>query len=199
MSLEYDEIVKKVDNLLDTHPNATLPVVAEKLQLSGQAIEEALKRVEGVTFREFQSNKRLVQAFHQLGAMSPAADGPYEENRARHRFIIPKAAVRYRMSGFWHKESEFSSQCPLVDISRKGLAFLSDQLAAVNRRISLILKFPGEEALQLEGRVVYAIATGIIGYRYRMGVEFLPFADKRGCNTLTSFDILVRLEEIHAR
>jgi hypothetical protein len=197
MDLSCEEIVKKIDIYLDAHPNIALPIVAEKLHMSGQAIEEALKKVEGVTFREFQSNKRLVQAFAQLGELSPAADGPYEEKRARRRFIIPKATVRYRMSGFWYRKSELSSPCPLVDISRDGLAFLGDQSVLAKKRISLIIQFPGEEALQVKGSVVYTIATGIAGFRYRIGVTFSPFDDKRGCNTLASLNVLARLEEIY--
>jgi hypothetical protein len=197
MDLSHDEIVQKVDAHLDAHPNAALPIVAEKLQLASQAIEEALNKVEGVTFQEFQSNKRLAQAFEQLGEMSTATNGPYEIARARRRLIMPKTTVRYRLPGFWRRKSEFSNRCPLIDVSKDGLAFLADHGPRPQKRISLILKFPGEEALQVHGCVVYAVATGIIGYRYRIGVKFLPFADKRGCNSLKSLDVLAKLEEIH--
>jgi hypothetical protein len=195
MDMSQDRIVQIVDAHLAAHPNAALPTVAEKLQVTCQAIEEALNKIEGSTFREFQSNKRLVQAFRQLGEMSPAVNGPCETKRVRQRFIIPKVSVRYRFPGFWRRKREFSNQCPLVDIGRDGLAFLSDNSASPNKRISLILKFPGEEALQVHGRVAYAIATGIAGYRYRIGIEFFAFADKRGCNTPASLDVLARLEE----
>jgi hypothetical protein len=199
MGLNHDEIVRQVDAILDSHPNAIVRIVAQKLQVTSQAIEEALNKVQETTYLEFQSNKKLARAFGQLGEISPATDGPYEMVRVRRRFMVPKTTVRYRLSGFWQRKSEFSNQFPLVDISCSGLAFLADQLVNPKKRISLVLKFPGEEALQFHGRVVYAIATGIIGYRYRIGVELFPFTNKRGCNTLKSLDFLARLEKIHSQ
>ncbi len=62
----------------------------------------------------------------------------------------------------------------------------------------MLLKLPEEEgALQLEGRVVYAVATGIAGFRYRIGIQFSPFTERRGCNTLKALDILAHIEKTY--
>jgi hypothetical protein len=196
MDANYNELVQKVDSLLDVHPNATLPIIAEKLQTTSRIVEEALREIEGLTFQEFQANKRLEQAFNQLGEMSPAANGPYEVTRVRRRILIPKATVRYRIFGFWRRKTDFSNQCPLVDVSRDGLAFLSDLAQKPREKILLLLRIPTEpDALQIRGHVVYSVATGIIGYRHRIGVRFFPFAEKRGCNSPKALDVLVKLEE----
>jgi hypothetical protein len=95
------------------------------------------------------------------------------------------------MRRFWTRNQSYSNPLPLVDLSRGGLALLSDAALATDKRISLWLQFPekGEE-LRLEGTTVYAVATGIAGFRYRVGIQFLPFADRRGCNDPKVLDLL---------
>ena len=139
-----------------------------------------------------------MQVFKQLGEISPAANGPYETRRARQRLTIPKTTVEYQVHHFLKRKTSFSHRCPLMDLSGGGLAFLADQALKPKDRVSLLLKFPGDEEIpRLEGRVVYALATGIAGYRYRIGVQFLPFTGGRGCNTLKAREILSALEKTH--
>jgi AraC-like DNA-binding protein len=198
MSLDSHEVVQKVDSHLATHPNASLQIVAERLGIAGKLIEEALREVEGVSFQEFRTSKRLMQAFEQLGEINSPTNGPFRQNRARRRWIIPKTTVRYQMRTLWIRRSNLSNQCPLIDLSNDGLAFLADHALRPGKQISLLLKFPGgEEIPRLEGRIVYVVATGIAGYRYRVGVQFLPFADRRGCNALKALDVLVDLEKTY--
>jgi hypothetical protein len=199
MSEDRIEIVQKVNSQLAAHPNATLLIIADRLGTTEQIIEDALREIEGLSFQEFRANKRLEQAFRQLGELSIAANGPWETIRARQRLTIPKATVQYRIHSFWTRKTSFSSRCPLVDISRDGLAFLADQTAEPRKQISLLLKLPGEEeTLQLEGQVVYAVATGIAGFRYRIGVLFLPFSKRKSDNTLKALDILTNIEKTYA-
>jgi hypothetical protein len=198
MDIDYGEIFRNVDRQLAAHPNVSPRIIAERLGVTVKTIEEALREIEGVTFQEYRDRKRLEQAFRQLGELSPAADGPYEITRVHQRWLFPKTTVRYRVHRFRIRKSDYSGQCPLVDLSRSGLAFLADQALEPPRRLSMQLKFPGgEETVQLEGRVVYSVATGIAGYRYRVGVQFLPFAERRGFNSPKILDTLVELEKMH--
>jgi len=200
MTLNSREVVQKVDSQLTSHPNAALKIIAERLGIAAQIIEESLHEVEGLSFHEFRANKRLAQAFDQLGENSPALIGPYETPRGRRRVIIPKTTVRYQPHSplHWMRKSSYSTQCPLVDLSRDGLAFLTDHAPMPEKQVSMLLKFPGgEEVPRLKGRVVYAVATGIAGYRYRVGVQFLPFVDRRGCNAIKVLDLLVNLEQTY--
>jgi hypothetical protein len=199
MSLDCDEVVRKVDSQIRSHPNMSLRIIAERLGTTEQVIEDAFHKVEGLSFQEFKDNKRLAQAFEQLGEFSPAADGPYEITRTRQRFTISKATVKYQTYRFWIRKSSGSPRCPLVDLSGEGLAFLADQTLKPKSRVSLLLAFPGEEELlRLEGLVVYAVATGIAGYRYRIGIQFLPFTGGKGCNSREALDILANLEKTYA-
>jgi hypothetical protein len=198
MTYDSREVIRKLDAHLAAHAKTTLQIAAERLGISGEVIEAALREQEGVSFQEFLANKRLEQAFKQLGERSPAADGPYEITRARKRVLIPKTTVKYQVHGFLFRKSEYSNQCPLVDLSSEGLAFLSDEAPKPPKRVSLLLKFPGGESeLRVEGQVVYLVATGIAGYRYRVGIRFLPFDQRRGCNDPKTLDILHNLEKTY--
>jgi hypothetical protein len=78
------------------------------------------------------------------------------------------------------------------------LAFLADQDPGHKKRISMVLKLPGEEGvLQIEGCIMYAVATGIAGFRYRIGVQFMAFSDRKGYNTRKALDVLTRIEETY--
>jgi hypothetical protein len=196
MTWDSREIFQKIDSHLTSHPHATLQAVAEKLGITGQIIEAVLRDMESVSFREFLENKRLAQAFKQLGAGETAASGPWEKQRTRPRAIIPKTTVKYRIPSFWIRNRSYSDPCPLVDLNSGGLAFLADQAPKTGSWVSLLLRFPGEEdTLSLAGHLVYAVATGIAGYRYRVGIKFLPFSERKGFNTLKALDILDKFEK----
>jgi hypothetical protein len=195
----HHDIVHQVEEQLKAHPNATLQIIAQRLGVAEQLISDALRKIEGLSFQEYQAGKRLEQAFEQMGEFSIAANGP-SERRAKQRVVIPKATVQYRIHNFWNRTASFSNQCPLVDFSSDGLALLADESVQPQKRISLVLKFPGEEeTLQVEGRVVHSVATGIAGYRYRLGIQFMPFGKQKGANTLEALDALTRIEETYSR
>jgi hypothetical protein len=196
MSNSRREVLQKLSAHLAAHPHTTLQIAAQRLGIPEPVIEEALREQEGVTFEEFLANKKLEQAFQQLGIFSPIADGPYEVTRARRRVFFPRSTVKYQVHRFLFGKSDFSHQCPLIDISSDGLAFLTDEAPAPQKRVTLFVKFPGSETtLRVKGTVVYALATGIAGYRYRIGIKFLPFENRRGCNDLKTREILLNIEK----
>jgi AraC-like DNA-binding protein len=177
------EIAPKVEAFLQLHPNASLTNTADRLGLSPQDIEHVLGEVHGTSFQEFRQNVKLNEAFRQLGETRIMPEGSWEEMRYHPRRIIPRTTVRIGIRRFWRRPRSFSKPLPLVDLSRGGFALLSDSPVATDKRVSVMLKFPGKsEELQLEGRTIYAVATGIAGFRYRIGVQFMPFADRMGCN-----------------
>jgi hypothetical protein len=193
MTLDSQEVFQKINSHLAAHPNAALQVVAEKLGITGQSIEQILHEVEGASFEEFRENKRLNQALSLIEASGSAA--PNGIIRTQPRFIIPRTTVKYQDHSFWIRNPGFSKPCPLVDLSRGGLAFLADYAPKLGRWVSLRLNFPGREnILWLEGHAVYAVATGIAGYRYRVGIKFWPFANRGGCNALKALDFLIDFE-----
>ena len=196
MTLNSQEVIQKVNFHLTAHPNAALQVVAEKLGITGQSIEQILREVEGASFEEFRENKRLAHALGLLQASRAAASAPHEKARTRQRFIIPRTTVKYEVHSLWIRKPGFSKPCPLVDLSREGLSFLGDYAPKAGKWVSLLLKFPGrEDALRVQGHVVYAVATGIAGHRHRVGIHFRPFAERRGYNTPKALDVLIKFEK----
>jgi hypothetical protein len=181
--MDSKEIAQKVESFLQFHPNASLTHASDRLRFSTQDIEEALREARGMHFEEFRENLKLNEALRQLGETRIMPLGSWEETRYHPRKVIPRTTVRYRVRNFWNPTRNFSRPYPLVDLSCGGLALLSDVVPALHKRVSLHLKFPDViDELQLEGRVIYAVATGIAGFRHRIGIQFLPFGDRRGYN-----------------
>ncbi|MBZ5498252.1 MAG: PilZ domain-containing protein [Acidobacteriia bacterium] len=116
------------------------------------------------------------------------------------RFIVPGATVSYRSGGFWQRRMDTPSEqrFPAVNISKGGIGFLTDT-PPKSIRVSLLLRYSEkDEPIQLEGKVVYAVARGpALSYRYRVGVEFNPFSAKKGDNSLESLRMLDRLEKTY--
>jgi AraC-like DNA-binding protein len=194
--MEHREIIQKLNSHLAVHPRATLQVVAESIGISPQNIEQILSEIEGKSFQEFRESKRLAQAFELLGASEAPANETWEKQRSRPRMIIPQTAVKYRIYGFWFRKRSFSDPCPVIDLNSGGLAFLTDIAPKPGKRVLILLTLPGrKETLRLKGRAVYAVATGIAGYRYRVGIKLLPYAARRGCNTPDALDVLVGFEK----
>jgi hypothetical protein len=192
--MDAREICQKVESFLASHPKAALPIVTEKLGLTHKQIEQALCEVEGISFEQFRQSRRLAEAFRELGVDRVVPLGPWETPRVRSRIIIPRTTVRWRVRSLWTGRA-YSGPCPLCDLSGGGLAFLADTPTLPGKRVSLLLKFPErEEEFRLEGRAVYAVATGIAGYRYRTGIEFLPFGQRRGCNSPKILDAIRQFE-----
>ncbi len=194
--MDSREIYQKIESFLSAHPKAALQIVAERLSLTQREIEHAIQEVDGSSFEQFRQSRRLAEAFRQLGADRIIPAGPWEKARSRPRMIIPRTAVRYQVRTFPFFGSNFSSPCPLVDLSTGGLALLADVAPMPGKRVSLLIKFPDrKEELRVEGKIVYTMATGIAGYRHRIGVQFLPFAERRGCNSPKVLDALVQFEK----
>jgi AraC-like DNA-binding protein len=193
--MDSREICQKIEYFLISHPNASLQIVAERLGLSQKEIEQAIHEVEESSFEQLRQSRRLAEAFKQIGTYQALPSGPWEEKRSHPRMIIPRTSVRCHFHSFWKLSRSYSAPCPLVDLSCGGLAFLADVIPVPGKRVSLLLKFQKKkEELHVQGKVVYAVATGIAGYSTRIGIQFLPFAERRGCNSPKVLEALVQFE-----
>lgn len=190
------DIFKEIVSFLEKHPKATSRIIAERFGRTRQEIEQIIQENEGLSLQEFRESRRLAQAFEQLISNRAVHAGPWDKERKTSRIIIPRTTLRYSVHEFWIHKRRLSARCPLVDLSTGGLAFLNDSSLPTGKRVSLLLTFPDNPELQVEGRVVYSIATGVAGYRYRIGIEFLPFAEKRGCNSPKVMETLAKIEAL---
>ena len=137
---------------------------------------------------------------------SPGSDIPKQGSSFVHRksprFAIAMAVISYKKSGFWQRRINFAgdAKCPVLDISKGGLSFLTDR-PPKSRRVSLLLKYSErDDAINLEGTIVYSVPRGDeLYYRYRVGVKFNPFSSRRGHNALDALFLLDRLEKTYGR
>jgi hypothetical protein len=127
--------------------------------------------------------------------MSDDAEEPSRryERRAFVRFTVPGAAVSWKSDG----QNSFSEAgMPLADISKGGLAFLSNNPLAAESEIIVQIFLPqGKEYLELLGRVVYAVPHGPgLVYRYRVGVQVKAFLQTESGNSSQSLKVIESYE-----
>lgn len=106
------------------------------------------------------------------------------EKRSCDRFAIPGATVSYKKKGFFFSSNDYGEeQCPVLDLSRGGIRFLSKELLRQNLRLSLKISVPDEDTpLSLEGRVVWRFHPHGEGYMRQIGVKFNPYGRRKGEN-----------------
>jgi hypothetical protein len=196
MAIDTNEVLHKISAHLAAHPNASLQATAEKLGMASQDIEKSLKEIEGMSFQQLRESRRLTEAFKQLSINRSLVRQLWEIQRTPLRIFVPEATAKYRLQSLWPHKRTFSDPCPVIDLSNAGLAFLADLAPKPGKRVCLLLRLPDlREPLYLAGHIVYSVATGIAGYRYRVGIRFLPFANRRGRNSLETLSVLMKFEK----
>jgi Tfp pilus assembly protein PilZ len=119
------------------------------------------------------------------------------ERRLCQRFKIPGATISYR------KEKLFSSKtgadeefCPVLDLSRGGIRFLTQKPLKFKSRIHLQLSIPGERVpLDLKGRVRWSTFNAGKSYKFQAGVQFNPYGLEKGQNVPQTLTKIVGLEQ----
>jgi hypothetical protein len=198
LNVDFKKLFKEIDSRITSQASITLRSIAQELEVSVEIIEQTVREVIGTSFREYLESKKLAHILKELeerrnGSMAQAYGYP----RSERRITIPGATVSYLLHGRGIRKSGFSSSYPLYDLSRGGMAFLSDHPLRPGRRLSLLIdcaELTG--TLRLGGHVVYAVAGDIAGYQYRLGVRFKAFEAKRGYNPPESLEILVQLVNV---
>jgi Tfp pilus assembly protein PilZ len=106
------------------------------------------------------------------------------ERRACIRFEIPGATIRYKLKKLFFEKQVFEEEfCPLIEMSRGGLQFLAQNTHKVGTSVSLEISIPGERVpLVLAGRIRWTAPNVGKSYKYRMGVQFSPYGEKKGQN-----------------
>lgn len=104
--------------------------------------------------------------------------------RSYPRFQVPGAVLSYK-----------EKTCQLVNLSRSGLAFSTNNRLKSGQKVSVLLTFSAEHApIQLQGRVIYCIADPKVSNRNTVGISFTPFSVGRGYNSPDSYKVLKQLE-----
>ncbi len=119
------------------------------------------------------------------------------EKRACIRFEIPGATVNYKLKKpLFTKESYGEEFCPVLDMSRGGLRFLSQGSLKIGALIDLKLSIPGERVpLVINGRVRWAAPSAGKSYKYQIGIQFNPYGEKKGQNYPGALVKIIALEQ----
>jgi AraC-like DNA-binding protein len=198
--MDLRELFKNIDIRIAQNPNATSRSLAQELHVTSRLIEQAVREMDGVSFREYRENWRLADALRILEEKRKgSAAGYYHFQRAERRITLPGATVAYLLHGRGVRKSEFSNFHPLIDLSGIGMAFLSDRPSKPGRMASFLIKYDdAKESLRLEGKIVYAVGIDAAGSQFRIGVRFMPFDSQKGCNTPETLNVLRQLKQAAA-
>ncbi|MBP1769969.1 MAG: hypothetical protein H6P96_587 [Candidatus Aminicenantes bacterium] len=119
------------------------------------------------------------------------------ERRVCQRFKIPGATVSYRKHKLFSPKTGVDEEfCPVLDLSRGGLRFLTQKPLKFKSRITLHLSIPGERApIDLRGRVRWSTFNAGKSYKYQAGVQFNPYGLEKDQNVPQALTRIVGLEQ----
>jgi hypothetical protein len=118
------------------------------------------------------------------------------EKRLCQRFRIPGATVSYRILRLFSSGSGTDEEfCPVLDLSRGGVRFLTQKPLKFKSRVRLQVDVPGERVtLDLTGRVRWSTFHAGQSYKYQAGVQFEPYGLEKGRNSPQTLSKIVTLE-----
>jgi hypothetical protein len=119
------------------------------------------------------------------------------ERRLCQRFKITGATISYRRERLFSSKARRDEEfCPVLDLSRGGVRFLTQKPLKFKCKVSLQLSIPGERIpLDLKGRVRWSTFNAGKSYKYQAGVQFNPYGLERGQNPPQALTKLVGLEQ----
>jgi Tfp pilus assembly protein PilZ len=119
------------------------------------------------------------------------------ERRLCQRFKIAGATVSYHRARLFASKSKVDEEfCPVLDLSRGGVRFLTQKPLKFKSKIVLQLSIPGERApLDLKGRVRWSTFNAGQSYKFQAGVQFNPYGLERDQNAPQTLTKIVGLEQ----
>jgi Tfp pilus assembly protein PilZ len=119
------------------------------------------------------------------------------ERRLCQRFKIAGATVSYRRDRVFASKSKADEEfCPVLDLSRGGVRFLTQRPLKFKSKIVLQLSIPGERApLDIKGRVRWSTFNAGESYKYQAGVQFNPYGLEKDQNPPQTLTKMVGLEQ----
>jgi Tfp pilus assembly protein PilZ len=119
------------------------------------------------------------------------------ERRLCQRFKIPGATVSYRKEKLLLSKTKIDEEfCPVLDLSRGGVRFLTQKPLKFKSKVILQLSIPGERIpLDLKGRVRWSTFNAGKSYKYQAGVQFSPYGLEKKQNVPQTLTKIVVLEQ----
>jgi Tfp pilus assembly protein PilZ len=108
-----------------------------------------------------------------------------QDKRSNTRFPIRGATLQYKKN----------KTCLIVNISRGGINFLSQEPLPVNNPITMKVTVPGQTSpLNLKGLICWCLPDPGRSDEYQIGAQFLAFENKRGSNDPRLLEKLAKME-----
>ncbi len=119
------------------------------------------------------------------------------DRRACKRIKIQGATVTYKEGRFFFSKKQYVEEFyPIVEISRGGVRFLGKKLFTISSKVSIKISLPDEPSpLILRGQVRWTSLNPAMSYKYQIGIQFDPFAWKKGCNHPEILEKIMKLEQ----
>jgi hypothetical protein len=119
------------------------------------------------------------------------------ERRVCRRFKIPGSTVSYKRERRLFAPKGFEQEfCPVMDISRGGVRFLTQKPLKYKAKVELQIAIPGERIpLTLRGHVRWSAFNAGKSYKFQTGVQFNAYGEKKGQNYPGSLVKIIALEQ----
>ncbi len=119
------------------------------------------------------------------------------DRRANKRIKIEGATVTYKEGRFFFSKKQYVEEFyPVVEISRGGVRFLGKKLFTISSKVSIKISLPEESSpFILTGKVRWTSLNPAMSYKYQIGIQFDPFAWKKGCNHPEILEKIMKLEQ----
>lgn len=118
------------------------------------------------------------------------------ERRSCVRFKIPGATVNYQRKSLIPKPGFIEEFCPILDISRGGVRFLTQKMLKPDSEVSLRISVPGERIpFTMKGIVKWSSPSEGKSYPYQVGVQFNPYGMDKDQNLPQTMVKIMALEQ----
>ena len=118
------------------------------------------------------------------------------ERRTCLRFKIPGATVNYQRKSLFSKPGFVEEFCPVLDISRGGVRFLTQKVIKPDTQVTLRISVPGERIpFSLKGVVKWSSPSEGKSYQFQVGVQFNPYGMDKDQNLPQTMVKIMALEQ----
>jgi len=116
-----------------------------------------------------------------------------DERRSIHRIEVPGVSLRFKFSKGVNVLKNYSNAPDILNVSKSGIAFKTNQSAGYGDTIQMKLSFPDGKNINLKGKVRWAKEANGNGNK-AIGVLFDPFGLKRQYNSIKALEYLRSLK-----
>jgi Tfp pilus assembly protein PilZ len=118
------------------------------------------------------------------------------ERRTCIRFKIPGATVNYQRKSLLPKPGFMEEFCPVLDISRGGIRFLTQKMIKPDSEVTLRISVPGERIpFSMKGVVKWSSPSEGKSYQFQVGVQFNAYGMDKDQNLPQTMVKIMALEQ----